>query len=117
MIRILQQHAVHKGIDVYMECNLQRLPTDGGKIAGAFGSVYDAERFGVRLVASPRHADGLLVTGVVTRNMAQPLRNTFAAVPPPRVVTAAGHCARNRPPLPGGSATAGSAPPLAPAAP
>src|SRR5258708_840512 len=37
MIRILQQHAVHKGIDVFMECNLQRLLTDGGKIAGAFG--------------------------------------------------------------------------------
>ncbi len=37
MIRTLQQHAVHKGIDVYMECNLQRLLTDGGRIAGAFG--------------------------------------------------------------------------------
>src|SRR5882757_1450939 len=37
MIRTLQQHAVHKGIDVYMECNLQRLLTDSGRIAGAFG--------------------------------------------------------------------------------
>src|SRR5437762_337031 len=37
MIRILQQHAVHKGIDVYMECTLQRLLTDAGRIAGAFG--------------------------------------------------------------------------------
>ena len=45
---------------------------------GAFGPVYDAERFGARLVASPRHADALLVTGVVTRNMAEPLRNTLA---------------------------------------
>jgi formate hydrogenlyase subunit 7 len=65
------------------------------EISGAFGPVYDAERFGARLVASPRHADALLVTGVVTRNMAQPLRNTFDAVPAPRAVIAVGDCARN----------------------
>lgn len=47
------------------------------EIGGAFSPVYDAERFGARLVASPRHADALLVTGVVTRNMAEPLRNTL----------------------------------------
>ncbi|HEY8829498.1 MAG TPA: fumarate reductase/succinate dehydrogenase flavoprotein subunit, partial [Candidatus Limnocylindria bacterium] len=45
MIRILQQHAVHKGIDVYMECNLQRLLTDGGKIAGAFGYWRESGKF------------------------------------------------------------------------
>ena len=66
------------------------------EISGAFGPVYDAERFGVRLVASPRHADALLVTGVVTRNMAQPLRNTLEATPAPRVVIACGDCALNR---------------------
>lgn len=66
------------------------------EIAGAFGPVYDAERFGARLVASPRHADALLVTGVVTRNMVQPLRNTLAATPQPRVVIACGDCAINR---------------------
>jgi formate hydrogenlyase subunit 7 len=65
------------------------------EISGAFGPVYDAERFGARLVASPRHADALLVTGVVTRNMAQPLRNTYAATPQPRVVIAVGDCACN----------------------
>jgi formate hydrogenlyase subunit 7 len=65
------------------------------EISGAFGPVYDAERFGARLVASPRHADALLVTGVVTRNMAQPLRNTLDAVPQPRVVLAVGDCACN----------------------
>jgi Ni,Fe-hydrogenase III small subunit len=65
------------------------------EIASAFGPVYDAERYGARLVASPRHADALLVTGVVTRNMAQPLRNTLDAVPQPRVVIAVGDCARN----------------------
>ncbi|AKN17816.1 NADH-quinone oxidoreductase subunit B family protein [Mycobacterium haemophilum] len=66
------------------------------EISGAFGPVYDAERFGARLVASPRHADALLVTGVVTHNMADPLRNTVAATPRPRVVIACGDCALNR---------------------
>lgn len=66
------------------------------EISGAFGPVYDAERFGARLVASPRHADALLVTGVVTRNMLQPLVNTLAATPQPRVVIACGDCALNR---------------------
>ena len=54
------------------------------EIASIFSPVYDAERFGIRLEASPRHADGLLVTGPVTRNMADPLRKTFEAVPRPR---------------------------------
>ena len=66
------------------------------EISGASGPVYDAEQFGARLVASPRHADALLVTGVVTRNMAEPLRNTVAATPQPRVVIACGDCALNR---------------------
>jgi Ni,Fe-hydrogenase III small subunit len=66
------------------------------EIAGAFGPVYDAERFGARLVASPRHADALLVTGVVTRNMAGPLRATIEATPLPRRVIACGDCALNR---------------------
>jgi len=65
------------------------------EIGAAFGPVYDAERYGARLVASPRHADALLVTGVVTRNMAAPLRRTFEAVPDPKLVVAVGDCARN----------------------
>ena len=65
------------------------------EIGSAFGPVYDAERYGARLVASPRHADALLVTGPVTRNMAEPLRRTYEAVPEPRVVVAVGDCARN----------------------
>jgi Ni,Fe-hydrogenase III small subunit len=65
------------------------------EIASIFSPVYDAERFGIRLEASPRHADGLLVTGPVTRNMADPLRKTLDAVPQPRVVVAVGDCARN----------------------
>lgn len=66
------------------------------EISGAFGPVYDAERYGARLVASPRHADAVLVTGAVTRNMAQPLRETVEATPQPRVVIACGDCAINR---------------------
>ncbi|TAM64825.1 oxidoreductase [Mycobacterium sp.] len=66
------------------------------EISGAFGPVYDVERFGARLVASPRHADALLVTGVVTRNMAGPLQTTVAATPRPRRVIACGDCALNR---------------------
>ena len=65
------------------------------EIASAFGPVYDAERYGARLVASPRHADALVVTGPVTRNMAEPLRRTVAAMPEPRLVVAVGDCAIN----------------------
>jgi Ni,Fe-hydrogenase III small subunit len=63
------------------------------EIGSVFGPVYDAERYGARLVASPRHADALLVTGPVTRNMAVPLRRTFDAVSEPRIVVAVGDCA------------------------
>jgi len=65
------------------------------EIAAAFGPVYDAERYGARLVPSPRHADALLVTGPVTRNMADPLRITYEATPSPKRVIALGDCARN----------------------
>ncbi len=65
------------------------------EIGNAFGPVYDVERYGARLVASPRHADVILVTGVVTRNMAEPLRRTIEATPRPRLVVAMGDCARN----------------------
>ena len=54
---------------------------------------YDLERFGLRFVASPRHADVLLVTGPVTRNMRQALERTYAATPDPKWVVAAGDCA------------------------
>ena len=63
------------------------------EVGAVFGPVYDAERYGARLVASPRHADVLLVTGVVTQNMREPLRRTVEATPRPRVVVAVGDCA------------------------
>jgi Ni,Fe-hydrogenase III small subunit len=56
---------------------------------------YDLERFGLHFVASPRHADCLLVTGPVTRNMAEPLRRTYDATPDPKIVIAIGDCAIN----------------------
>jgi Ni,Fe-hydrogenase III small subunit len=54
---------------------------------------YDLERYGIRFVASPRHADVLLVTGPVTRNMRQALERTYNATPAPKWVVAAGDCA------------------------
>jgi Ni,Fe-hydrogenase III small subunit len=54
---------------------------------------YDLERFGLHLVASPRHADVLLVTGPVTKNMAEALKRTYDAMPAPKWVVAAGDCA------------------------
>lgn len=56
---------------------------------------YDLERFGLRFVASPRHADVLLVTGPVTKNMVQALERTYEAMPAPKWVIAAGDCARD----------------------
>ncbi len=55
--------------------------------------VYDLHRYGIAFVASPRHADMLMVTGVVTRNLEQALRMTYAAMPEPRLVMACGACA------------------------
>jgi Ni,Fe-hydrogenase III small subunit len=55
--------------------------------------VYDLERFGLRFVASPRHADVLLVTGPVTRNMHEALERTWTATPDPKWVVAVGDCA------------------------
>src|SRR5439155_20870867 len=54
--------------------------------------IYDLERFGIHFVASPRHADMLLVTGPVTRNMELALRKTYDATPEPRLVVAVGAC-------------------------
>lgn len=54
---------------------------------------YDLGRFGVQFAASPRHADGLLITGPVTRNMELALRKTYAAMPSPKAVIACGACA------------------------
>src|SRR5713226_6977008 len=65
------------------------------ELTGLTSPIYDMERFGMHFVASPRHADLLLVTGPVTRNMEVPLRRTFEAVPAPKFVVAVGDCARS----------------------
>jgi Ni,Fe-hydrogenase III small subunit len=65
------------------------------EIAALTGPHYDLERFGLHFVASPRHADCLLVTGPVTRNMAEALRRTWEATPDPKLVIAVGDCARD----------------------
>lgn len=62
------------------------------EIAATTNPRFDLERFGIHLVASPRHADVLLVTGPVTRNMEIALRRTYEAAPEPRVVVAVGAC-------------------------
>jgi Ni,Fe-hydrogenase III small subunit/ferredoxin len=55
--------------------------------------VFDLGRFGIQYVASPRHADGLLITGAVSENMKLALKKTYDAVPPPKIVIAVGACA------------------------
>jgi Ni,Fe-hydrogenase III small subunit/formate hydrogenlyase subunit 6/NADH:ubiquinone oxidoreductase subunit I len=63
------------------------------EIVGLNSPIYDVERFGIHFVASPRHADMLLVTGPVSRNMELALKKTYEAMPAPRLVVAAGACA------------------------
>jgi len=55
--------------------------------------VFDLGRFGIQFVASPRHADGLLITGAISRNMRLAVEKTYAAVPEPKLVIAVGACA------------------------
>ena len=64
------------------------------EISGLTSPVYDSERFGIHFVASPRHADLLLVTGPVTRNMEVPLRKTYEATPDPKLIVAVGDCSQ-----------------------
>ncbi len=78
------------------------------EITALSNPVYDCERFGIRFVASPRHADMLLVTGPVTRNMEVPLRKTWEATPDPKLVVGIGDCARSCGVFSGSYAVAGS---------
>ena len=68
---------------------------------------YDLERFGLRFVASPRHADVLMVTGPVTMNMREALERTYNATPDPKWVVAVGDCAANGGVFAGSYAVAG----------
>src|SRR4249920_1691504 len=76
--------------------------------------LYDLERFGLRFVASPRHADVLLVTGPVTANMREALERTYHATPDPKWVVAAGDCARDGGVFAGSYACVGGVSPVLP---
>ncbi|MFA5887039.1 MAG: NADH-quinone oxidoreductase subunit NuoB [Patescibacteria group bacterium] len=65
------------------------------EIIAANNPIYDISRFGVNFVASPRHADALLVTGPVSLNMVLALQKTYAAMPEPKLVITAGDCAKD----------------------
>jgi len=77
------------------------------EIGALINPYYDLERFGMHFVASPRHADCLLVTGPVTRNMADPLKRTYDATPAPKIVVAVGACAHDCGVFAGGYAVVG----------
>ena len=75
---------------------------------------YDLERFGLRFVASPRHADVLMVTGPVTRNMREALERTYVATPDPKWVVAVGDCALGAGCFSGSYAVTGGVPEVVP---
>jgi Ni,Fe-hydrogenase III small subunit/NAD-dependent dihydropyrimidine dehydrogenase PreA subunit len=81
------------------------------ELAALGNVVFDLGRFGVQFVASPRHADGIVVTGPVTGNMERALRETYAAVPAPKIVIAAGACAISGGPFAGAAPCRGALPP------
>jgi Ni,Fe-hydrogenase III small subunit/formate hydrogenlyase subunit 6/NADH:ubiquinone oxidoreductase subunit I len=72
------------------------------ELAALSNVVFDLGRFGIQFVASPRHADGLVITGPVTPNMVEALRATYAAMPAPKIVIAVGACAISGGPFAGG---------------
>ncbi len=92
--------AVDRAARRYLGRSLSIREIDAGSCNGceleinALGNAfYDLERFGLRFVASPRHADVLLVTGPVTKNMREALERTYRATPDPKWVVALGDCA------------------------
>jgi len=93
---------VKRGIDKNFAGSLAIRQVDAGscnacelEIHALNNPYYDIERFGIHFVASPRHADVLLVTGPVSRNMETALKRTYEAMPEPKWVIAAGDCACN----------------------
>lgn len=73
-----------------------------GEIQAMGNVVFDLSRFGIQFVASPRHADGLMITGPVTKNMELALKKTWEAIPHPKIVIAVGACAISGGPFQGG---------------
>ncbi len=92
--------AVTKGTERTLGRSLAIRHVDAGSCNGCeleihalSNAFYDLERFGIRFVASPRHADALLVTGPIALNMREALRRTYDAMPAPKWVIASGACA------------------------
>ncbi len=77
------------------------------ELTALLNPIYDVRRLGIDFVASPRHADGVIVTGSVTRNLETAVRRTYEAVPEPRVVIAVGACAASGGIVPRSYASAG----------
>ncbi|MEN6626373.1 MAG: NADH-quinone oxidoreductase subunit NuoB [Candidatus Sumerlaeia bacterium] len=90
-------------------CNACEADTN---VLGTIG--YDLGRFGIQFVASPRHADGILITGPVTKNMELALKKTYDAVPAPKIVIAVGACAISGGPFAGNEEIVGGADPVVP---
>ena len=63
------------------------------ELAALSNVVFDMARFGIQFVASPRHADGIVIAGAISANMREALEKTYEAVPDPRIVVAVGACA------------------------
>lgn len=84
------------------------------ELVAASNVVFDLARFGVQFVASPRHADGIVITGAVNVNMRDALERTYAAVPDPRIVIAVGACAASGGPFRGSSEAGTGVPPTIP---
>jgi len=94
MIFLQQPHPAHEQTTITFS---QSTAVGGSNIpsvlVGTFTPYYDAERFGLKLVGSPRHADVLLVSGPVTRNAEPRLKRLYDATPSPKLVVACGSCA------------------------
>jgi len=92
MLKKLCQRAFPKALWVY-HCNTGACNGCDIEVINVLTPYYDAERFGIRLVGSPRHADVILVSGPVTRQVAPALRRLLDATPNPKLVFAVGSCA------------------------
>ncbi len=108
-------------IDRLLRRSLQVRHLDAGSCNGCdweiqalLGPAYDLQRLGIDFVASPRHADCLLVTGSVTRNLTPAVRRTYEAMPAPGLVVAVGACACGGGVLQGSYCTAGGVAPVLP---
>jgi len=92
MFKELCQKAFPKSLWVY-HCNVGACNGCDIEVIDVLTPYYDAERFGIKLVASPRHADVLLVCGAITRQVVPALKRLYDAVPDPKLVIAIGGCA------------------------